>query len=216
MFLCFFLLILLITCTITFIVDEFYLQMNNSKVTKGVHRSTVENEQLDKEVLKLMKTQDLGYITHRKSIDDGKIRKLRENLHLIGKKRPKSHKVFCEDEEVFDEVLYDRKVKSEGGSDIEEDDEEEAEDYDVNDKKDIHTNIGKFTKKEVLKLKMKKAKSYTELERRIVRSKKLETASKGLTLQRNLTNSKGTKRKIKLDPDDSSKVVYKWKRQRAK
>ena len=80
--------------------------MHNSKVTKGGHRSTVENKQLDPEVLKLMKSQDLGYITHRKSIDDGKIRKLKENLHLIGKKKPKSHKVFCEDEEEFDET-YD-------------------------------------------------------------------------------------------------------------
>ena len=59
--------------------------MHNSKVTKGGHRSTVENKQLDPEVLKLMKSQDLGYITHRKSIDDGKIRKLKENLHLIGR-----------------------------------------------------------------------------------------------------------------------------------
>ena len=185
--------------------------MHNSKVTKGGHRSTVENKQLDPEVLKLMKSQDLGYITHRKSIDDGKIRKLKENLHLIGKKKPKSHKVFCEDEEEFDEMILRR-----GKRNDEENDDEDEEDGDVNMKRDIHTNIGKFTKKEVLKLKLKKAKSYDELERRIVRSKKLETASKGLILQRNLTNSKGTKRKINVDPDDPSKVVYKWRRQRTK
>ena len=184
--------------------------MHNSKLSNGVHRSTVGNEQLDPEVLKVMKTQDLGYITHRKSIDDGKIRKLRDNLHLIGKKRPKTHKVFCEDEEEF-EALWDRTVRNNGNVE-----EEEEEEYTVDNEKDIHTNIGKFTKKEILKLKMKKAKSYNELERRVARSKKLEIASNGLILQRNLSNSKGTKRKIKLDPDDSSKVVYKWKRQRAK
>ena len=66
-----------------------------------------------------------------------------------------------------------------------------------------------------MKIKRAKAKSYNELEKRVARSKKIETAINGLTLQRNLTNSKGTKRKI-VDKDDPSKVVYKWKRQRAK
>ena len=188
--------------------------MHNSKVSNGVHRSTIGNAQLDPEVLKLMKTQDLGYITHRKSIDDGKIRQLQQNLHLIGKKKPKTHKYFCEDDEEFDETLYVKKMDSEG-VDEGEDYKQEGED-DVNRKKDMHTNVGKFTKKDILKLKLKKDKSYNELERRIARSKKLETASNALILQRNLTNSKGTKRKIKVDPDDPSKVVYKWKRQRAK
>lgn len=44
--------------------DEFYFKMHDSKVTNGFHTKLVKN--LDNDTIKLLKTQDLGYIIHKK------------------------------------------------------------------------------------------------------------------------------------------------------
>lgn len=196
--------------------DEFYHSMNNAQVSKGVHVAIKkDSDQIDPDVLKLMKTQDLGYITHRKSIDDKKIERLRENLHYIGKldssSSKKSHKIFCETE---DELKSFNPVEH----------FETTEEFFANDhnrvrasalaKDDHYSNIDNLNKRDIVKINKQKLKSYNELEKRICRSKKLQTASMGLQLQRQL-NGKGSKRKL-VDPDDPDKITYKWKRQRAK
>ena len=62
--------------------------------------------------------------------------------------------------------------------------------------------------------------AYKELRERVKRSKNLRTAIDKLSLQRLLTNSKGSKRKVVIpNPaggNGKDTVVYKWKRERAR
>lgn len=84
--------------------DEFYYHMYNSKIKDGKH-AEINSKDLTPEVLHLLQSQDLGYLVHRKAIDDEKIRKLKEQIHLIGDALPRSHKIFvdeADDLEKFD------------------------------------------------------------------------------------------------------------------
>lgn len=202
--------------------DEFYYQMNSSQVKNGVHKKT-GGKSLDNATIALMKTQDLGYIAMKKSVDDSKIRKIKANLHMIGERKVKSHKVFVENEvevENFDAAehfdtsteLLERAYNRPRRRDV---------DRIVN-KDDISTvnpdHFGAAIKA--------KGGAYTELKQRSKRSKQLKSAFFQLTQQRALSG-KGSKRKIKVqdsksdggaDKADSTEggVVYKWKRQRSR
>lgn len=84
--------------------DEFYFQMNSSEVKNGIHVNKKDNY-LDASMVKIMKAQDAGYIATKKSLDDSKIRKLKETLHFatagVGGKRT----IFCEEgEDVSDKI----------------------------------------------------------------------------------------------------------------
>ena len=193
--------------------DEFYYKMYNSQVTDGKHREVNSTAAIDHDVLKLMKTQDLGYITHKKSVDDRRAEKLKQSLHFTGAVADvkRTHKIFCETEaevETFDPASYfgtPQELLQNTHNRL------RATDLAVDGKV---LNVGTLTKKEALKVKQKMAQSYRELERREIRAKKLREASEGLQLQRHL-NQKGSKKRIVSD-SDPDKVVYKWKRQRAR
>jgi hypothetical protein len=50
--------------------DEFYYAMINSKTVKGVHSSTKSRTaEYDHDELKLLRTQDIGYINHMQSVN---------------------------------------------------------------------------------------------------------------------------------------------------
>lgn len=187
--------------------DEFYFKMKNSRVKNGVHESINENPCIDTDTVKLLKTQDLGYIVHRKAVDDNKAKKLKENLHLIGENEPKVHKIFVDnDEELnsFDPVshfnttpeLLERNFNRVTTTMLKND-------------KTISTMKVKTVKKA---LKMRD-QSYKELNRRLSRAEKLKKAVDALQVQR-ISMTKGSKRKI-VDKE-SGAVSYKFKRQRCK
>ena len=75
--------------------DEFYFKMNNTEVKGGIHKD-IDNGSLDTETVRLLKTQDLGYLVHKAAKDTRKIEKLKNNLHMIGDETPKSHKIFVD------------------------------------------------------------------------------------------------------------------------
>lgn len=246
--------------------DEFYFKMNTSQVRKGIHHSTNNpNAKLDNSVISTLKTQDLGYITVKKSADDSKIRRLKENLHLIGEQKVKSHKVFVESAEAqdaFDPAAHfntapelvgrffnrPKLLSAAAGS-------AEAEGGGAT----VKTTVGLIDPRCVAtslasasggsgggkrKKKGKEARdavpaAYRELRERVKRSASLRGAIDKLSLQRQLTNSRGSKRKLLVGVDGSVssagassgggaggtsgtgsssegvKVVYKWKKQRA-
>eukprot|EP01038_Epipyxis_sp_PR26KG_P015182 gene15182-20451_t len=175
--------------------DEFYFKMNKSGVKNGIHKSLDLNNNVDPTIIPLMKTQDLGYINYKKSIDMHKIDKLKKNLHLIDQSQPKSHIKFIE--EIHDQI----------------NDEDENDENQSNQKEIIILNNVKPSM--VRKLYMEKNKSYKELKQRTNRYEKLEQAANLLQLERNLTNSKGARRKIVVDEENGINQ-YKWKRQRAR
>merc|ERR1712019_134077 len=63
--------------------DEFYYRMITEKTKEGVH--TVQKQtKYTGDQMKLMKTQDMNYVTLKKTIESKKIEKLQKRLHHIG------------------------------------------------------------------------------------------------------------------------------------
>ena len=209
--------------------DEFYFNMHNSQVTDGVHKIKKDGR-ISGATLKLLKTQDMGYLIHRKCIDDRKAEQLRQNLHMIGENAPRQHKIFVEGSselESFDVAkhfdtapeLVNRYFNRPRTEAIE--------------KMIQDTNRGSTTAAEMVKLETKRTLAYRELKSRNSRSTKLKKVIDGLALQRNMMG-KGTRMKVpvkgetndrsdddggyngrrkrKADPDTT--MVYKWKRER--
>ena len=209
--------------------DEFYFNMHNSQVTDGVHKIKRDGR-LSGPTLQLLKTQDMGYMIHRKCIDDRKAEKLRENLHLIGEGVTRKHKVFVENTSELDSFdvskhfdtapeLVGRFFNRPKTETIEK----------IIQSSDAVTT----TAAQMLKVEGKRKQAYKELKSRTSRSAKLMTVINGLALQRNLMG-KGTRKKVALkdtsglkDVDDTehasgwkrkgdfeAPTVYKWNRDR--
>lgn len=231
--------------------DEFYFQMHNSQVRNGIHRSTVNpNAKLDNSVISTLKTQDLGYITVKKCSDDSKVRKLKESLHLIGEQKVKSHKVFVDSEieqEAFDpavhfntapelvgrfynrpKLLSSEAEAGDGGADGEGQGAGVSTSAGLIDPRSVAASLEGPGKRKRAGSAGAVPAAYKELKARVKRSNSLKTAIDKLSLQRQLTNSKGSKRKLVVGADgslaqgaadgagkDGGKVVYKWKKQRA-
>jgi U3 small nucleolar RNA-associated protein 11 len=196
--------------------DEFYFKMNKSEIKNGKHRELDErNKALDHGTVQLLKTQDLGYIIHKKSVDDRKIEKMKSNLHLIGAVLPR-HKIFCESKEeveTFEVAKYFDTLPSLASrahnrpriADIEKSVEAEG----------LSTISTLVTEKKTKLINKNISSGYDELNKRIQRRDKIHKTMDELQLQRNVMNSKGSKRKIKVSGGDGEeKVIYKWKRQR--
>ncbi len=187
--------------------DEFYFKMNKSKVVGGVHEST-EHQTLDVETVKLLKTQDLGYIAHRKAVDDSKARRMKDSLHLIGEESSaRDHKIFVETEEefrTFDPVEHFETIP-------------ELEDRTFNRlRKEQLSKISPdaITAKDVKGAMRSRQRSYKELNQRVSRSQRLGSAIKALNSQR-IGMSKGSKKKIE-DPNGIKPPEFKFKRQRCR
>ena len=200
--------------------DEFYFKMNASQMREGVHKDYI-NGSLSTSTVSLLKTQDLGYINHKKSVDDSRVARLKQNLHLIGVVQPKKHKIFVEDE---------KKVES---CDVAEHFETAPELAERSFNRPRMTQLQNLAaadassssarptpalpgRKRLRQAEEKKERAYKELSVRTQRAKKLNNVAGELQLQRNLMG-KGTKKKITTtQPDGKVQVAYKWKRVRRK
>uniref|UniRef100_A0A7S0UPS3 U3 small nucleolar RNA-associated protein 11 n=1 Tax=Polytomella parva TaxID=51329 RepID=A0A7S0UPS3_9CHLO len=90
--------------------DEFYHAMEKARTKDGVHdgRLTQANKYTQEE-LRLMRTQDVKYLSLKATIDDKKAERMRESLHFIGTPAQNSHTVFVDDEkevQQFDAATY--------------------------------------------------------------------------------------------------------------
>jgi U3 small nucleolar RNA-associated protein 11 len=193
--------------------DEFYYKMNNTEVKGGIHKD-IDNGSLDTETVKLLKTQDLGYLVHKAAKDTRKIEKLRNNLHMIGDEKPKSHQIFVDTTDELEEFDLEKHF----------DTAPELVDrtYNRPRKETLEKGIyvgstdegAHITRKRVRKALEEKEKSYDELNKRIKRSEKLQKTAQCLLLQRNLMG-KGSKKKL-ANAEQGKAAVFKWKRVRAK
>ena len=199
--------------------DEFYYHMHNSKLKNGKHHE-IHDGSLDQDTVKLLKTQDLRYINHKKSIDSKKVNKMKNSLHMIGDQKPRSHKVFVEnkkDLKSFDAAKYfetqpellNRSYNRIRKSTL----EKHIQDTELGESKKPPLPTAKQMKKAM----DKNAKAYNELQGRQNRANKLQQAADALQLQRDLMG-RGSKRKVKAEKVNgkNGKVQYKWKRERMK
>ena len=215
--------------------DEFYFKMNSSKVVKGQHKEFSNEKNLDKETIDLLKTQDLGYIIYKKAVDDKKINKIKQDIHLIGDVQPKKHTIFVDDNEQlnkFDLVQHfntlpefiDRNYNR-----ITTDQIEKGVDQDIlqslADSQQDETSNGIAPEQGIgsgEKNKKRRSDTMDELNQRIKRAKKLNTALEELSLQRNLSRSKGARQKITVtktmgkDKKEKEVTLFKWRRERSR
>lgn len=179
--------------------------MNSTQVVGGIHKE-LDNGCLDNETVKLMKTQDLGYLVHKASIDLRKAERLQENLHIIGDKTKRQHKTFVdskEELETFDAAKHF-------------DTAPEFVDRAFN-RPRLQTLLtkgvlGNASARDVRQTATLTEQSYNEFNKRIKRAKKIKKVVQALELQRNLMG-KGSKRKVS-EGGDGKPPVFKWKRQR--
>jgi U3 small nucleolar RNA-associated protein 11 len=181
--------------------------MNNSQVSHGIHKELADSS-LDGETVKLLKTQDIGYLNHKVSIDMRKAERLKGELHIIGDRNPRVHRTFVESSQElqnfdlvshFDTVpeLVERSFNRPRLSTLE---------------KGVLLNGS--TRKDLVKVQKLTAESYKELNRRVRRAKQLRNTAKAIELQKHLMG-KGTKKKIQ-EGEDGKVPIFKWKRQRTK
>ena len=191
--------------------DEFYFEMNKSSFRDGKHKLDNENSSLDFEAIGHLKTQDIGYLSVRKAMDDSKVAKLKESLHLIGSKPAKLHRVFVESED----QLQDFDVAAHFGTSPEL--VGRAFNRPRTDDMGKLLNINTSSSEEAPARSLsKKSTTYRELKQRTQRSEKLKGVLSKLAQEKSLS-SKGSKKKIVVPGKDGKPdaVVYKWKRQRS-
>lgn len=206
--------------------DEFYFHMHNSKVVNGKHVELSKNKSLDKDTVDLLKSQDMGYIVYKKSIDEKRVSRLRENIHLIGDVAPKKHTLFVESEEALEEFdvathfntapeLVERAYNRPTLPQLENLAEKRPEALNAM----VQASLAE---KQSHKKKKRKSAELAELRERAKRADRLKRAMEELHVQRSLCTGKGSTRKLTLtkvvgkDGKHKEVNVYKWKRQRTK
>lgn len=70
--------------------------MTRSKLEDGEHVDKPKEEECTPEQLKLLQTQDLKYIAHKRLVESRKIEKLQSQLHLIDAPKPNQHVFFVD------------------------------------------------------------------------------------------------------------------------
>ncbi|XP_049787615.1 probable U3 small nucleolar RNA-associated protein 11 [Schistocerca cancellata] len=189
--------------------DEFYFHMINSRVLDGEHHEVDKPDEHTPEQIKLMQTQDLRYVTTKRTMESKKIDKLQSQLHLIdvADQTENTHIFFV-------------------------DTEEEAKKFDVAARLDTHPSLlGRRTNRPRLsvlkntllpevdenileKAVLQRTQAYKELSKRIQREKELAVVQQKLEIERHLQNKKEERpKKIKPGSQDSA-PVYEWKFER--
>ena len=73
--------------------------MINSKVVDGQHIEKPKEDECTPEQLKLMQTQDLKYISHKRLVETRKIEKLQAGLHFLDAEKSNKHVFFVDSKE---------------------------------------------------------------------------------------------------------------------
>lgn len=190
--------------------DEFYFAMEKARTVDGVHvaRSTEANK-YSQEELRLMKTQDVGYLTLKSQAEAKKVERLQQSLHLIGAPAANRHIVFVDDEEeaqAFDPAahfdtapeLLDRQFNRPRLSQLA-------------DAKAV--SAGEAAAAAVKRLEKKRAAAYRELAERQQRQEKLGGLAQQMAYDKQVMG-KGRKRKLRPEEAGGQTGVFRWKAER--
>lgn len=172
--------------------DEFYHHMINSKVDNGIHHEKETEEADTPEQLKLMRSQDLKYITLKRTQEQKKIEKLQAELHLTSVDSVKKNKhIYFKNNLAFESDQ--RKAKEQI---------KEIPDFDLD---------------ELAHAVQLKKSLYKELAKRINRERELAIIQQKLEMKKHIESKKSAvpPKRIKKGTQDRA-PVYLWKYERKK
>lgn len=175
--------------------DEFYHHMINSKIDNGVHHEKETEEEDTPEQLQLMRTQDLKYITLKRTQELKKIERLQAQLHLQSVKCKSKNK-----HTYFKNNLEDNAGSS--SSQLDNLTKVELPDIDL---------------AELTQATLKRKRLYNELIRRINREKELAIIQQKIEMKKHIEMKKSVlppKRLRKATKDRAP--IYVWKYERKK
>jgi len=204
--------------------DEFYFAMVNQKTKGGVHDHTRDGITYSKEEIKLLKTQDLSYITIRQTQEREKINKLKQELNFASEPIPNEDS----DDDTAGLAPVDRgKHKIFVGSSNQVEDFDAAAHFETAPELmnrpmnrpristlETQSIQGSLDSRSVKRLDKQRLKAYKELEQRHDRLDQLNRIACALQTQRNL-QGKGKCKKVR-DATESAPAVYKWRKERKK
>lgn len=189
--------------------DEFYHHMINSKIQKGEHFEKDKDEDLTADQIKLMETQDIKYITMKRTIERRKIERLKSQLHQIdtSNKTKNRHFFFVEDEKEAKKFNIAKRLDTEPSL------------IKVKSNRPKSDSLPKSTLDDETrkKINIEKAKSYKELESRKKRERDLAKVQRKLQLkgiskkQRKVLKPKELRHVLK-----SNAEIFKFKYERKK
>ncbi|XP_037932773.1 probable U3 small nucleolar RNA-associated protein 11 [Teleopsis dalmanni] len=190
--------------------DEFYHHMINSKLRSGEHHEKKQKEEHTKEQLQLMETQDIKYITMKRTMEAKKIRRLQSQLHFIdfANTVPNKHTFFVDGKETVLEgnelaerlethpSLLERKTNRPRLKDLE------------------TLTIPEINVEKIQAGNKLRKQSYQELAKRIEREKELSIVQQKLQIQRALEMPRLLKPKTIKPGTKTSPPVIKFKYER--
>lgn len=190
--------------------DEFYFAMEKARTKQGVHVvPTAQANKYSQEQLRLMKSQDVGYLNLKAQAERKKVERMQESLHLIGAPAQRQHVVFVDDEEEakkfnpeehFDTPaeLLDRSYNRPRKSQLE-------------DKATV--SGGAAAIRTAKRAERRRTAAYKELLQRTNRQETLGAATQQMEYEKQIMG-KGRKRKLTQQETGGKNGVYKWKAER--
>jgi U3 small nucleolar RNA-associated protein 11 len=157
--------------------DEFYFKMVQSKTKDGVHKIACNNG-LPMDTVKILKSQDRGYVTMKSTAEAKKVRRLSRSLAFVGVEKPKQHIIFVENEE--QENNFDPATHFDTHPDLV---DRHFNRPRMNALRDQSLVARRPSKKDLNKIEKAKANSYLELSERAVRDSQLKTWMQDMDLQ---------------------------------
>ncbi|XP_017488481.1 PREDICTED: probable U3 small nucleolar RNA-associated protein 11 isoform X3 [Rhagoletis zephyria] len=171
--------------------DEFYHHMINSKLEKDEHHEKEKEPDEHSKVQKaLMETQDMQYVTMKRTMEAKKIQRLQAQLHMIDFANTVENKHIFFDDGLDGEIVG-----------------KELDEVELAKRLETHPN---------LKANALKKQSYQELTKRIEREKELAVAQQKLQIKRVLKQKRLLKPKKVRKGTKDAPPVYRFKYERKK
>ena len=213
--------------------DEFYFAMEKARTKNGVHVApTAEANKYTQDELRLMKTQDVGYLTMKSQSERKKLERMRDGLHMLktagpgravrgvdgyeagasgGSQHEKQHTIFVDSDdevETFDPAQhFDTPAELLGRSFNRPRTSQLASGPLLVSK----IPAGETVRKVASKVQRQTARAYEELERREARERALVRARDHLEYQKKAMSGG---RKVKVSGHGAERKAFRWKAER--
>jgi len=192
--------------------DEFHFHMINSQLVDGKHFEKKNPEEFTESQLKLMQSQDVNYVSYKRSVELKKVERLRANLHLmdVGDKPKNKHTFFTESKQAASSSAVAERFNTLP--------ELLGRTYNMPNLDKMKQVKKLYTEADVDAMEQsakERDRAYNELQRRVARAQQLKIILDKMTVKKEIMKSKGkgTVTKIK-DGDATSAPVYKWAKER--